>query len=60
MPIKRKNIKRRKTQKGGYKYNSSSILDSLSEEINSSSKSNKNNKKLIQKTRKRHRHKSKK
>jgi len=59
MPIKRKNIKRRKTQKGGYKYNSSSILDSLSEEINSSSRSYKN-KKSLQKTRKRYHHKSKK
>ena len=63
MPLKRKNIKRRKTLKGGYKYSASSILDSLSEEITSSSRSyknNNNNNKTLQKTRKRHRHKSKK
>ena len=59
MNTKRKLNKRRKSQKGGYKYTNNQNLDSLSEEIKSSSSTsrtyhNKN------KTRKRTRHKSRK
>ena len=68
MSTKRKHIKSRKTQKGGYKYSDSPSLDSRSEEIKSSShyssksyqNKNKNKNKTLLKTRKRHRHKSRK
>lgn len=49
--IKRKN---KKSQKGGYKYSDSSVLDSQSEEITTTSSKHKKN----LKTRKRSQHKS--
>jgi hypothetical protein len=56
--IKKRIIKKRqnkKTQKGGYKYNDSSVLDSRSEEITTSTKN-----KRVLKTRKRSQNKSRK
>jgi len=57
--LKRKNIKKRRTQKGGYKYSDSPSLDSRSEEITSSNKNYNKNKRIL-KTRKRSVNKSRK